>query len=310
MINFKIKISDIIICFKSDSAKLSYPAAGCMLESDFGVFAYNGCRAADILLRIEYGLLAKPQRGKLIFDMDKNWRLFRHGNKILIEYFYRRSLRTIDRFIEFDDNLTRGVITVNQEVAFIKKKSAEERGRYVINASKKDFLQHLIIWHLAGRYRGLLGHGAFIKDKGRGFLFIGKSESGKTTMARLYSIDQDAEIYNDDRAIIRFNRKNAYFYNVPWHGDYFSGNSEFLSGDKIRIDKIFFISHAKINIGRRISGIEAAYKIFHNAFLPFWDKEGLCNTLDVCKKLVKNVPCYKLGFVNKKSIVEYIRKMD
>jgi hypothetical protein len=40
---------------------------------------------------------------------------------------------------------------------------------------------------------------------------------------------------------------------------------------------------------------------------PLWDETGMQFTLDFCAQLVETVPCYELGFVPHKDVLELVR---
>ena len=53
----------------------------------------------------------------------------------------------------------------------------------------------------------------------------------------------------------------------------------------------------------------ASSMLLTRCFPPLWDAEGMRVTLDFCAQLVETIPCYELGFVPDKSVLDFIKNM-
>jgi hypothetical protein len=146
-----------------------------------------------------------------------------------------------------------------------------------------------------------------IKDvDGGGLLFAGESGAGKSTTARLWHKHSKAMVLNDDRIIVRKVNGKFFIYGSPWHGEF----SDYLTSriDSAALKRIFFIHHSPKNIAIQISP-KPAFNLLYPALFPtFWDKNCLGNIAAFCDDLVKNVPCYSLGFVNNEKVINFIRR--
>ena len=163
-------------------------------------------------------------------------------------------------------------------------------------------LFHLLMISLLSRGYGILVHACGIDDNGKGLLFPGSSSNGKSTMAHLWK--DEAVVLNDERIILRQNEDRIWIYGTPWHGEY-----EGISPKGVPLDKIFFLHHAETNkISLRI-GSAAASMLLTHCFLPYWETEGMQFTLDFCAKLTGATPCYELGFLPDKNIIDFIRSL-
>jgi len=91
-------------------------------------------------------------------------------------------------------------------------------------------------------------------------------------------------------------------YGTPWHGDYTG-----VAPHGVPLEKIFFLNHASENSAQQVKGVNAASKLVARAFPPLWDQEGMAFSLDFCADLVKNVPCYELGFVPSGDVMDFVR---
>ncbi|MBN1492809.1 MAG: hypothetical protein JW938_01530 [Candidatus Omnitrophica bacterium] len=230
-------------------------------------------------------------------DGSENWRLFKNekGYIFTCPLANKKQLMVVNK-------------TFDKVTAYLlPKKSAG----YVWTTSDiiYDFLQILLINYLAQRNQGIFTHAIGVKDiDGRGFVFAGKSGDGKTTTARLWHKHTKAMVLNDDRIIVRKEAGTFVIYGSPWHGEF----SDYLDSkiESARLNVLFFIHHSSKNVAEKVSGAEA-FKLLYPALFPtFWDKEGLESIASLCQHVIKNVPCYRLGFVNDKSIITFVRKLS
>lgn len=161
-------------------------------------------------------------------------------------------------------------------------------------------LFHLLMISLLSQGYGVLVHACGIDDNGNGYLLPGSSTNGKTTMARLW--EDEAVVLNDERIVLRQNEGRIWIYGTPWHGEY-----ERFSPHGVPLNKIFFLHHAETNNISLMKGSSATLRLLTHCFLPYWEPEGMQFTVDFCGKLSESVPCYDLGFLPDKNIVEFIR---
>ncbi len=159
---------------------------------------------------------------------------------------------------------------------------------------------HLLIISLLSKGTGVLVHACGIDDGGKGYLFPASSNHGKTTIARLWG--NEAMVLNDERIILRQHEGHFWIYGTPWHGEY-----EKVSPHGIQLEKIFFLQHSNTNQIQKNFGLIATSKLLTHCFLPYWEFEGMQFTLDFCAKVVETIPCYDLGFVPDKNIIDFIR---
>jgi hypothetical protein len=161
-------------------------------------------------------------------------------------------------------------------------------------------LFHLLMISILAQGHGVLIHACGIDDNGKGLLFPGSPSQGKTTIARLWQ--KDAVVLNDERIVLRKNKGRLYIYGTPWHGDY-----EKVSPKGVPLERVYFLHQLEKNTIRRLEGKLAVQMLLTHCLFPYWDSEGMQFVLDFCDNVVKKVPCYDLGFVRSKKIVEFIR---
>ena len=260
----------------------SYLGFVCAKQPEIGIYAcYDGL--PQLLLQNE----------DMVFDSEGPWSLYRieERNALVLGASAYGSLPY--RIAIFDDDF-----------AQVNLYSGPERlaDSLFPDPLEYPFPQVLMICLLAGG-RGVMVHACGIDDGGQGYLFAGNSTHGKTTMARLWQ--DEALILNDDRIVLRWREGRFWMYGMPWHGDYTG-----VSPQGVPLEKVFFLRHAEANEVRRREDVAAASMLLTRCFPPLWDAEGMRFTLDFCAQLVADVPCYELGFVPDKNVLELVRCLN
>ncbi len=95
---------------------------------------------------------------------------------------------------------------------------AAARGEVVLrpDGDPENFLRVVYAW-LVLEQSGLLLHAAGVISNGKGYVFFGHSESGKTATARL---SLDRTVLSDDLVIIKKRGERFWLYGVPFRGDF------------------------------------------------------------------------------------------
>ena len=302
MIDFKINVAGIIIAFESDDPHLEYAASQ---DERFAGFEYFGEKQSEVRFRIKYTKEIPRFKGdrKLLFGVEGHWNLYKLDDKVLYEYPERKT-GDIERASLLNQDMREGIIYVMKKDPGAKPFVA---GGQVIAEIEANFFQVFLLDYLTRYKIGMLVHALSVDDNGTKVLFMGKSGSGKSTLAKIYSQYQGVRIYNDDRAILKYEDGDVIFYNAPWTGAYVQGYRPD-QNDQFRIDKIFYIRHDNVNKMRRLSDSEAASTLFRHTFPAFWCREGLMDILALSASIAKTVPCLELGFVNDPKIVEFVRE--
>jgi len=162
------------------------------------------------------------------------------------------------------------------------------------------FDERLFISLLSQR-KGLLVHACGVKLDNKGYLFMGPSGAGKSTMARLLNEKKKYIILSDDRVALRKIKDRFFIYGTPW-----SGREGFISNQKARLEKIFFLRHEKANIIRKASMQESVSQLTICSFLPLWDGILIDSALKTLDNLIQEIPCFSLDFVPDRSVLELI----
>lgn len=122
-----------------------------------------------------------------------------------------------------------------------------------------------------------LFHSAVIDYEGKGYMFLGKSGTGKSTHARMWlSRFKEADLLNDDNPVVRFEDSGAWVYGSPW-----SGKTPCYKNRRIPLQGIIDLSQAPANVIRPMKGIEAYMAVKVSISGMRWNRaiaDGLHNT--------------------------------
>jgi hypothetical protein len=249
----------------------------------------------EIRIRARVGELPRHRLRKRdrIFDSQKVWQLYRAGKKNV--FVFQSDVVGPEPYCVavFDAAFLRGDVYLSS--------AAFGAISQVKGFDPLQFpLSEALMVCLLGRGRGLMVHACGVVDGERGYLFAGNSTHGKSTMAQQW--EEKGLVLNDDRIVLRRRENRVWMYGTPWHGAYTA-----VSARGVRLDKLFFLRHARVNSARRVEGTRAASMLLSRSFIPLWDGEGMRYTLDFCSGLTAETPCFELGFIPDRQVVELVR---
>jgi hypothetical protein len=150
----------------------------------------------------------------------------------------------------------------------------------------------------------MLVHACAVDYRGQGWLFLGTSGAGKTTLSHLWKEEAGVTILSDDRIIIRETENGYRIYGTPWHG-----NAEIVSPLSVPLSRIFFLVHDRENRITPVLGADAASRLLVRSFPTFWGSDGMRYTLELCGRLSSYVPCYELGFVPDNRVIDILKNL-
>ncbi len=158
-------------------------------------------------------------------------------------------------------------------------------------------LDGLILYFLTSLMGGIMIHGSGAVCNGRGWVFAGKSGSGKTTMAGIFDRNGD-RVVHDDRLILMKKGNRWVMHSTPVYRDDEPRSSE--------VDHLWVIGHGRSNISTPLSGAEAAGLIMANCIQQNWDREAASQLMASVEDLVSSVKISRLQFLPDNSIRDYL----
>lgn len=134
-------------------------------------------------------------------------------------------------------------------------------------------------------------HSSVVMNSGKGYMFLGKSGTGKSTHSKLWIKNiPGTELLNDDNPILRLMPDgSARVFGSPW-----SGKTPCYKAKEVPVGAIVRIRQAPVNKIERLGAIQAYATLMSSAssFRPFNKlAEGWHKTLE---GLVATTPCYIL----------------
>lgn len=137
----------------------------------------------------------------------------------------------------------------------------------------------------------LLVHASVIKNDDRGYLFLGKSGTGKSTHSDLWlRYIKGSELLNDDNPVVRVNGKEVMVYGSPW-----SGKTPCYKNDNARIGAFVQIKQRPENCIQRELPLQSFAVLLPSMSTMKWDKRIYGNICDSVGRLIELVPLYTLG---------------
>ena len=151
----------------------------------------------------------------------------------------------------------------------------------------------MVMYALSTARRGTaLFHAAVIGHRGRGYLFLGRSGTGKSTHARLWLKHiPESELVNDDNPVVRvFPDGTARVYGSPW-----SGKTPCYRNVDMPVGGFVLLEQAPRNEIERLQGVPAYAAIVPSVSGKRWDRflaDGLHETENA---LSMRVPVWHLA---------------
>jgi hypothetical protein len=160
----------------------------------------------------------------------------------------------------------------------------------------------LILARLLPAFGGVFVHAAAVSLKGRGLLFAGPSEAGKSTIVKL--IGERGEVLCDDRVVVR---KDAGGFRV--HGTWNHGEVRRVSPGSAPLRAVLFLRQARVNRLERVEDPQAVLREFLPRLVrPLVSADWWERALALAEDVVREVPFYDLSFDKSGAVVEILEE--
>ena len=149
----------------------------------------------------------------------------------------------------------------------------------------------MVLYALATACLGTaLFHAAVVGHEGRGYMFLGKSGTGKSTHASLWCrYIAGTELVNDDNPVVRVFPDRAVVYGSPW-----SGKTPCYRNMSLPIGGIVQLRQAPYNKIRRLRSIEAYAALVPSISGKRWERSVADGLHDTENALAGTVPVWCL----------------
>jgi hypothetical protein len=292
---FKLNIAGVIMKFSADdniNLRIS--------DIDRRFIVSRG--KPDLHLKVHYGPLPPLKLKEKLFDSGAVWALYRSDGMYEMTFSsdvvgpVPYQVAVIAPAFESGDLYVRPVATPG-DVGQPGRDNHDER--YSVNPTAYP-LDEVFMVNLLARGRGVELHSCGVNYKGHGLIFTGTSGAGKSTISRLWQDEKDTILLSDERIIVRKTGDRFRMYGTPWLSD-----ARIASPEGVPLERIFFLKHSPENKALSLKAGDAASRLFVRCFPTFWDETCLNFTLDFIGQLAEQIPCYELGFVPDKSILDF-----
>jgi hypothetical protein len=248
---------------------------------------------AQIELRVHHGHAPRMGRIEKIFDSGSTWAFYRSNGRYILQNRTLESGSPPNVFAVLQQDLKKGDIYITH-TSFEYHLPPDPLGHP---------LNQILMILLLSLDKGMIFHACGIDYRGSGYLFLGNSGDGKSTMAKIW-FERNVTVLNDDRIVVREKNGAFWMYGTPWHGDFRE-----LSPNGLPIQKIFFLRRGEENRVALKNGAEAVAMLLVRSFPPLWDSKGMAYVTDLCHRLVSKIPCYELSFEPDTRIVDFVRNV-
>ncbi len=155
----------------------------------------------------------------------------------------------------------------------------------------------LLLYFLSALKGDVMIHGSAVSCLGKGWLFTGRSGSGKTTIAGIFDRAGDRVIH-DDRLIIRKETRGWIMHSTPVYR-----NDEPRSAS---LDHLWVIRHGGSNVSEPLTGATAVAMVLSNCIQQNWNRETAEMLAATVDDMVASVRVSRLAFVPAGSIRDYL----
>jgi hypothetical protein len=162
----------------------------------------------------------------------------------------------------------------------------------------------ILLGRLLAYRGGCIMHSLGIILDGNGYLFIGHSSAGKSTMAQI--MKKEAVILCDDRNIIRNINNELMVYGTWSHGDVPD-----ISSLSAPLNGIFFLDKSDNNEVIRVNDHSVGLKILLACLIrPLATSEWWDLSMDLITHVLKTVPCWRLKFDKSGKVLDLLKNFS
>lgn len=163
-------------------------------------------------------------------------------------------------------------------------------GNYTMRSFGLNNALMLVYAYASSFKQTLLIHASLVRHQGKGYAFIAKSGTGKSTQVSMWlRYLPDCDLMNDDNPIVRIINHEAFIYGSPW-----SGKTPCYRNVKAPLGAITRIDRAQANSIEREKPIAAFASLLPSCASMKWDEDIYRRTGDTIAQLIATTPIYTL----------------
>lgn len=243
-------------------------------------FAYDGDTLPLFRLRLEYSAdLAAIDYGQVrecLNDEAPYFWMFDKEGSFNFGFSYSKS-RPDCVLIPSED--------FSESVVYVPSERAERLTEFALSNAMM-----LLYTFRTSPYETLMVHASVIRHDEGGYMFLGRSGTGKSTHSRLWlnNID-DTSLLNDDNPVIRVVDGVPYIFGTPW-----SGKTPCYKNESVPLKAVVRLSQAPFNRITRHSPLQAYASLMPSCSCMRWDRKSADALHSTVEKVISAVRCWHL----------------
>lgn len=148
----------------------------------------------------------------------------------------------------------------------------------------------LLYTYFSAKYDTLLMHSSVVMYNGKGYMFLGKSGTGKSTQSRMWLENiPGVVLLNDDNPAVRIMDGIATVYGTPW-----SGKTPCYKNMCVPVGGIVRIKRAAYNKIEQLCGVKAYASLIPSSSCVKWDRVCELAHSKTVEHAIAVIKCYQL----------------
>lgn len=243
-------------------------------------FAYDGDTLPLFRLRLEYSAdLAAIDYGQVrecLNDEAPYFWMFDKEGSFNFGFSYSKS-RPDCILIPSED--------FSESVVYVPSERAERLTEFALSNAMM-----LLYTFRTSPYETLMVHASVIRHDEGGYMFLGRSGTGKSTHSRLWLNNiEDTSLLNDDNPVIRVVDGVPYIFGTPW-----SGKTPCYKNEYVPLKAVVRLSQAPFNRITRHSPLQAYASLMPSCSCMRWDRKSADALHSTVEKVISAVRCWHL----------------
>lgn len=163
----------------------------------------------------------------------------------------------------------------------------------------------MLVYAFAGAYNDtILLHASVVRNNGRGYAFIAKSGTGKSTqVSNWLKYIPECDLMNDDNPVVRIVDGKCYIYGSPW-----SGKTPCYRNVKALLGAITQIDRSTSNSVERLPIIQAFASLLVSVSTMKWETSLYQRTCSLLARIMEIIPIYILHCLPDRNSAEVCHK--